>query len=191
MKIFTSKWSEEYDKSKTKFDLEHDALESNNKVLFPGRFYILKYMSETKDVTNTRPVILSLGISKIDPESFLCIDLCVIPKNIRLKFIEMYFNLFKQEITPNVNKYWEVKDADKQSQIKLVSYQNLFKIKDFQIIKPAIKRYKIKNTRKIYSLLFCDMYKVIGDYCDLNMFKNGTIVDVQKDFLKQAKEFRK
>ena len=186
MKIFSGKWSEEFDKNKEVFDYKKDTLESNNKILFPGRFYILEYMSETKDVTNTRPVILSLGLSQKDPDSFLCLDLCVIPKNIRIKFIEMYYNMFQKDIEPNVRKYWNIKDADKQSQIKQVSYQNIFKIKDFQILKPAIKRYKIKNTIKIYSLLFNDVYKVIGKFSDINMFINGTIKDVQDDFLKQV-----
>ena len=190
MQIFSGKWSDEFDRGKSVFNPDKDALETNSIVLFPGRFYILKYMSETKDVTNTRPVILSLGISQKDPDSFLCIDLCVIPKSIRIKFIEMYFNMFKQEIEPNIKKYWEVKDADKQEQIKQVTYQNLMKVKDFQILKLALKRYKIKNTKKIYSLLFNDVYKVIGNFSDENMFINGTIVDVQKEFIDKAKKLR-
>lgn len=190
MQIFSGRWSDEFDRSKSVFEIDKDALETNSIVLFPGRFYILKYMSETKDVTNTRPVILSLGISQKDPDSFLCIDLCVIPKSIRIKFIEMYFNMFKQEIEPNINKYWEIKDADKQSQIKQVTYQNLMKVKDFQILKLALKRYKIKNTKKIYSLLFNDVYKVIGNFSDENMFINGTIVDVQKEFIDKAKKLK-
>lgn len=188
MEIFSGQWSDEFDKQKGEFELEKDSLESNNIVLFPGRFYILEYMSKTKDVTNTRPVILSLGLSQKDPESFLCIDLCVIPKNIRIKFIEMYYKMFYREIESNVKKYWEVKDADKQDQIKLVTYQNIFNRKEFQILKPAVKKYKIKNTKKIYSLLFCDLYKVIGNFCDKNMFINGTIYDVQKDFIKQIEK---
>lgn len=188
MKCFSSKWSEEFDRSKNTFDVDREALETNSIILYPGRFYILNYIADTKDVTNTRPIILSLGLSKKDPESFLCIDICTIPKLIRLKFIERYFELFEKEISPNVKNFWEIKDADKQSQIKLVTYQNIFKIKDFNILKTSIKRYKIKNTKKIYSLLFSDVYKVIGDYADINMFKNGTIVDVQKDFLEKAKK---
>lgn len=190
MQIFSGKWSDEFDRSKSVFEIDKDALETNSIVLFPGRFYILNYMTKTKDVTNTRPVILSLGISQKDPDSFLCIDLCVIPKPIRIKFIEIYFDMFKQEIEPNIKKYWEIKDADKQEQIKQVTYQNLMKVKDFQILKLALKRYKIKNTKKIYSLLFNDVYKVIGNFSDENMFINGTIVDVQKEFIDKAKKLR-
>ena len=68
-------------------DLKIDALESNNVELLPGRFYILQYMSKSEKPFNTRPIILSLGMSKKDPESFLCIDLCILPKTIRLRFI--------------------------------------------------------------------------------------------------------
>ena len=190
MKIFSGKWSEQFDKEKGTFDLKKDVLESNKLPLLPGRFYILNYMSKSDKPTNTRPIIISLGLSKKDPESFLCIDLCVIPKPIRIKFVEMYFQLFSREIEPNIQKYWELEDADKQSEIKRATYTNILSVKDFNIIKLAIKRYKIKKTVKIYSLLFCDVYKVIGDFADENMFVNGTIKDVQADFFEQSKKIK-
>ena len=187
MDIFSPKWSEQFDKERNKVNLEKDFLLSNSKILYPGRFYILQYMSKEKEKPfNTRPIIISLGLSKKDPESFLCIDLCVIPKDIRLKFIEMYFQIFRSEIEPNVRKYWEVKDADEQKEIKKVTYENLMKVKDFLIIKNAIKRYKIKNTISIYSLLFNDVYRVIGNFADENMFLNGNIKDIQKEFIKKS-----
>lgn len=102
----------------------------------------------------------------------------------------MYFQLFSREIEPNIQKYWELEDADKQSEIKRATYTNILSVKDFNIIKLAIKRYKIKKTVKIYSLLFCDVYKVIGDFADENMFVNGTIKDVQADFLEQSKKIK-
>lgn len=190
MEIFSGKWSEEFDKNKGLFDLNKDALESNKLPLLPGRFYILKYMSYTDKPLNTRPIILSLGLSKKDPESFLCIDLCIIPKKIRIRFIEMYFRLFEKEIEPNIKAYWEIQDADKQKEIKNVTYSNLFKIKDFEILKYAVKRYKIKKTKKIYSLLFCDVYKVLGNFADENMFINGKLSKIQEQFLKQIKELK-
>ena len=76
-------WSDFYDSQGYLFDYEKQAYDSNNKVLLPGRFYILIYKPTTKEKFNQRPVILSLGISKKDPESLLCIDLCMIPKKIR------------------------------------------------------------------------------------------------------------
>lgn len=187
MEVFSVKWSEQFDKEKGTVNLKKDFLKSNSKVLYPGRFYILQYMSKEKDKPiNTRPIILSLGLSQKDPESFLCIDLCVIPKKIRLKFLEMYFQLFKSEIEPSVRKYWEIKDADEQKEIKRVTYENLMTVKDFKILKYALKRYKIKNTVAIYSLLFNDVYKVIGKFADENMFINGSISDVQKEFMKKS-----
>lgn len=189
MELFSGKWSDEFDKERKRIDLKKDFLLSNSIVLYPGRFYILQYMSdEKKKPINTRPIIISLGISKKDPESFLCIDLCVIPKKIRLRFVEMYFQLFKNEIEPNVKNYWEIKDADRQTEIKKVTYDNLMRLRDFEIIKNAIKRYKIKNTKSIYSLLFNDVYKVIGNFADENMFINGNINEVQKEFLLKIKK---
>lgn len=180
-------WVDFYDKEdRGKFEIDTDALLSNNIVLLPGRFYILYYKSETKDVYNSRPIILSLGLSKKDNESFLCIDLCMIPRKIRIKFIQMYYDMFKKQIDKQMSNYIYVRDADKQEQITEFTYGNLFKIKMFEPIKNAVKRYKIKNTYKIYSILYCDIYKVLGKYSDINCFKNGNIVDIQNDFLKKC-----
>lgn len=189
--LFSGDNADWFDRQGGEFELEKDALETDSIILYPGRFYVLKYMSKKKEVTNTRPVILSLGLSQKDPESFLCIDLCVIPRQIRLRFLEMYFRLFESEILKSVKKVSGIKDADKQQQITQVSYQNIFKVKDFQILKPAIKRYKIKNTNKIYSILFNDMFKVAGDFTDKDFFINGSVVDVQKDFLDKIKLIKK
>jgi hypothetical protein len=181
-----------FDKGKGVFELDKDSLLSNKVVLYPGRFYVLQYVTKITDrPINTRPVILSLGTSIKDPDSFLCIDLCVIPRDIRIKFIDIYYNIFKKEIGDNVKKYWMIKDADKQGEIKSLTYQNLLKVKDFQpIVKLALKRYKIKNTKKIYSILYGDIYKVLGNFADENWFINGKISDVQKDFLKQLQKLR-
>ena len=116
-------------------------------------------------------MILSLGISKKDPTSFLCIDLSVMPIKIRLKFIEIYFELFRKEITTNIDKFLYVEDADKQDFIKQCTYENLCKAIPLIPLKYALKRYKIENTRKIYSLPFSKVYKVIGKYSDENMRK--------------------
>ncbi|MCM1217707.1 MAG: hypothetical protein NC548_24710 [Lachnospiraceae bacterium] len=164
---------------------------SKDTVLYPGRFYILQYVSKEKEKPiNTRPIVLGLGISKKHPEDFLCIDLCVIPKPIRLKFIEMFYKMFKRDIEPNIQKYWEINEADKQTYIKSLTYGELIKVKDWDILKYALKKYKIKNTKKIYSMLYCDMYKVLGNFADENMFINGTIKDVQKEFLDKIKQKR-
>ena len=129
-----------------------------------------------------------MGISKKDPDSFLCIDLSVIPIQIRLKFIEMYFNIFRREILDNINKYPYVSDADKQSWIRSFNYENLCKSMTMIPIKNAIKRYKIENTSRIYSLPFSGVYKVIGKYCDEDYYVNGHIRDVQNEFLNKMRK---
>lgn len=189
MQIFAGKWSNDFDGDKCKANLDNDAFKSNKLPLLPGRFYVLRYMSKIKEPFNTRPVIISLGLSKKDPESFLCIDLCVIPKDIRIKVIEKYFQIFYNDIKPSF-KYIDVKDADKQKEVKMVTYQNLMKVKDFEILKPAIKRYKIKDMKTIYSILFCDVYKFIGKFADENMYLNGKIGDIQKDYLEKIKKIK-
>lgn len=176
---------EYFDKSKDKVDLKEDALESNSKILYPGRFYVLNYMAKTKDVFNSRPVIISIGISKSDPDSFLCIDLSILPKKVRLKFIEMYFNLYYKEIMENMNKYFFVKDADKQDFMKSFNYANICKAVPMIPLKHAIKKYKIQNTIKIYSIPFSKVYRFVGDYCDENYYVNGNVKEIQMEFLKK------
>ena len=52
--------------------------EGSSTILYPGRFYILNYKSKTDKRYNSRPVIISLGLSEKDPNSYLCIDLCFV-----------------------------------------------------------------------------------------------------------------
>lgn len=182
-------WVKQFDDEKNHFDYKVDALESNKIVLLPGRFYILQYKPKTtkKDIVlNTRPIILSLGMSKADPESFLCIDLCMMPMQIRLKFVQMFYDMFDEEITKNMKSFPFTEMADMQAQIKDFNYKALSKIDKLYPVMNAIKRYKIKNTKKIYSLSYTDVYKVLGKFADENWFINGNIGEVQKEFLKKS-----
>lgn len=180
-------WVKFFEDGKNKVNPQEDFLESNNIVLYPGRFYVLRYSAKTKERYNARPVIISMGVSKEDPKSFLCVDLCVIPKKARLKFIEMFFNVFKRDIQSNIDKYLYTEDADKQSWMRNFSYDNVCKMMPMIPIKKAIKRYKIENTRKIYSVPFNRVFKIVGDYCDEDHFVNGRIIDVQREFLEKVR----
>ena len=117
-------WYSHFVKSKDSFNVDEDAKKGSSVVLLPGRFYILKYKSKTDKRYNGRPVIISLGLSEKDPNSYLCIDLCVMPLKIRLKFIETYFKWYMDQIWDNINRYPDVESADKQSQIKNFNYNN-------------------------------------------------------------------
>ena len=57
----------------------------------------------------------------------------------------MYFNLYYKEIMENMNKYFFVKDADKQDFMKSFNYENICKAV-LDSLKHAIKKYKIQNT---------------------------------------------
>ena len=100
----------------------------------------------------------------------------------------MYFNIFKREIQDNIDKHFDVSEADKQSWMRSFNYENLCKSMTMLPIKNAIKRYKIENTRKIYSLPFSGVYKVIGKYCDEDYYVNGTIREVQKEFVDKMRK---
>ena len=181
-------WVDYFEKSGREVDEKKDFLESNSIVLYPGRFYVLEYSAKTKERDNARPVIISMGISKKDPDSFLCVDLCVMPVQVRRRFIEMYYNIFKREIQDNIDKHFDVDEADKQSWMRSFNYENLCKSMTMLPIKNAIKRYKIENTRKIYSLPFSGVYKVIGKYCDEDYYVNGSIREVQKEFIDKMRK---
>lgn len=184
-------WSDYFEQTDGEVDPKKDFLESKSIVLYPGRFYVLEYTSKTKEVYNARPVIISMGISKKEPDSFLCVDLCVMPVQVRRKFIEMFFNIYKKEILENIDKYLYVEDADRQSWMKSFNYENLCKSMTMLPIKNAIKRYKIENTKKIYSLPFSGVYKVIGKFCDEDYYVNGCIRDVQKEFIDKMSKMRR
>ena len=160
-----SEWVDGFERDGREFDIKTDVLLSNIKVLFPGRFYILNYKAQTDKPYNARPVIISLGLSKTEPDSFLCIDLCLIPKKIRIRFVQILFDMFERQVSENMEKFWNVEDADKP-------------------FKHAVKKYKIKNTFRIYSVPFSGVYKIVGKLCDKNCFVNSNVKIEQGTFLK-------
>lgn len=179
-------WYEYFEKNREKFDIKKDAKKGNSVILYPGRFYILKYESKTDKRYNSRPVIISLGLSEKDPNSYLCIDLCVMPLKVRLKFIETYFKWYMNQIWDNINRYPDVEQADKQTPIKNLNYNIICKAAEAFYIKNAIKRYKVENVSAIYSVPFSKVYRMIGKYCDENNFVNGSITEAQTYFLKKS-----
>ena len=178
-------WLEGFEKDKREFDFDTDVLLSNSKILFPGRFYILKYKAVTEKPYNAMPIVISMGLSKKDPKSFLCIDLCLIPRTARIKFVKYIFDLFEKEISENMEKCWNVEDADNQKQIIRFSYELVDKLPVMKPLKYAVKKYKIENTYRIYSVPFSGVYKIIGKLPDKNRMVNGNITDEQAKFLKK------
>ena len=90
------------------------------------------------------------------------------------------------QIWDNINRYPDVKSADKQTAIKNFNYDIICKAAESFYIKNAIKRYKVENVTSIYSLPFSKVYKVIGKFCDENKFINGNISEAQAYFLKKS-----
>ena len=179
-------WYSYFKKSGDKFNLKNDTKKESSAILYPGRFYILKYKSKTDKLYNRRPVIISLGLSEKEPNSYLCIDLCVMPLKVRLKFIETYYKWYMDQIWENINRYPDVDDADKQTPIKNFNYDIICRAAESFYIKNAIKRYKVENVIAIYSVPFLKVYRIIGEYCDENNFFNGSIMDAQTQFLKKS-----
>lgn len=181
-------WINYFEGNNDKVDPETDFLETTSTVLYPGRFYVLEYMAKTKERFNSRPVIISMGVSKKEPDSFLCVDLSVIPYQARIKFIEMYFNIYRIDIENNINKFYDVKDAERQTYMRSFSYENLCKTMPMLPIKKAIKKYKIENTMAIYAVPFSKVYKIVGKYCDENHYVNGSIAEAQREFIQNVRK---
>lgn len=181
-------WVEGFEKDKREFDFESDALLSNSRILFPGRFYILHYMARTDKPYNARPIIISLGLSKKDPESFLCVDLCLIPRKLRLDFVQVVFDMFEERILDNMDRFWNVEDADQQKHMLQFNYEMFDKIPKLHPFKNAIKRYKIEYTLKIYSIPFSGVYKIVGELPDKNRFVNTTTAAEQAKFIKKSQK---
>lgn len=181
-------WLEGFEKDKREFDFDTDVLLSKSKILFPGRFYILNYKAVTEKPYNAMPIVISMGLSKKDPKSFLCIDLCLIPRTARIKFVKYIFDLFEKEISENMEKCWNVEDADNQKQIIKFSYELVDKLPVMKPLKYAVKKYKIENTYRIYSVPFSGVYKIIGNLPDKNRMVNGNIADEQAKFLRKNKK---
>ena len=179
-------WYSHFLKSGDEFNLKKDAKKGDSVILYPGRFYILKYKSKTDKIYNSRPVIISMGLSEKDPNSYLCIDLCVMPLKVRLNFIAIFFKWYINQIWENINRFPSVEQVDKQTPIKNFNYDIICKAAESFYIKNAIKRYKAENVVAIYSLPFSKVYKVIGKYCDENNFVNGNIMEAQSQFLKKS-----
>ena len=179
-------WYSHFLKSGDEFNLKKDAKKGDSVILYPGRFYILKYKSKTDKIYNSRPVIISMGLSEKDPNSYLCIDLCVMPLKVRLNFIDTFFKWYINQIWENINRFPSVEQVDKQTPIKNFNYDIICKAAESFYIKNAIKRYKVENVMAIYSLPFSKVYKVIGKYCDENYFVNGNIMEAQSQFLKKS-----
>lgn len=176
------------DKTNDKVNPQTDFLETRRRILYPGRFYVLEYIAKTEERFNARPVVISLGISKKDPNSFLCVDLSVIPFNARLRFVSMYFDMYKTTIMDSINKYFFVGDADKQYWMRSFNYENLCKTMPLLPIKNAIKRYKIEYTKRIYAVPFQNVYMIIGKYCDEDYYINGSIREVQNEFIDKIRK---
>ena len=179
-------WNREFEKNKGSFDYKTDALETRNRVLYPGRFYILNYKSDTKKVYNARPVIISLGVSSEHPDMFIGIDLCVMPMQVRLNFMKMFWGVYGKEINRCLITHYDIKNVDLQPYFKDFNYANIKSTNAFSPVVNAIKKYKISNTMKIYALPYERVYKVIGSFCDVDRMINGKLADVQKEFINKS-----
>lgn len=179
-------WNKEFEKMNGKFDFKTDALDSRSRILYPGRFYILNYRSDTKKVYNSRPVIISLGISREHPDMFIGIDLCVMPRTARLKFLEMFWGVYGKEIDKTLATHWDVNNVELLPYFKEFNYANLKAATPFGPARNAIKKYKIEHTLKIYALPYERVYKVIGKFCDMDMMVNGKLAEVQREFIQKS-----
>ena len=133
-----------------------DVLKPTSK-LKSGFFYSIVQNKETNDVFNCNPICIVIGVSERDHDCYNIIDLCYLPKNIRYKFVELFFNTYKEQI----NKI--LVDSDRYpdlSNFNLRCIQSFLKVFN---ISHAITKINLKDIKKINVIDFIDVITILDD----------------------------
>lgn len=181
-------WYDEFAKDGADYDLDKYCKETNTAIFQPGLFYIFNYKPAREGVLyNQRPFIIALGSSKRQSDCILGLDLCWIPKTLRVQFCDEYFKIFSKGIQSNLDNSLFPEEADKQKMISGMGYETAMYVLDRKVpCKGAIKQYFIRNISKCYTVPFFMVAKLLN-MCDENYFTCGTPADAEKQFYASLK----
>lgn len=154
-----------------------------NTFLFQGKLYVFKYTEKTDKLTDTRPVVISLGPTEKDETVYYCLDMRYIPMKIRIQVVRYVYNSFSNVIDAEIGKFPDPLDAGRQNYIKWCVISNMKNLARNVSLMPAIHKYKVDciqncrlvNYNKVHWLVFCDS----------DRFKNGSIADAQRSFMEK------
>lgn len=156
-----------------------------NSVLYPAKLYVFNYNSNSNDLYDTKPFIMSLGMSKKHKGKFFGIDMHWIPFPIRLQIFRYIYDIFAAKIQDGIANFPNDEDTPQQPFIIELGTE-FVKKSPFNInIKSCMHSYSLEfisdcrcvNWNKIHYMLISD-----DDW-----FKNGTIKDAQEKFIEEMK----
>lgn len=153
--------------------------------MYPGKPYVFQYFEKTKKLYDTNPHIISLGPTKANNEVYYGINLHYIPIQMRLQIVELVYNAFGNTVYGEIEKHPLPQDAKKQTQIGQCVMGNMKNLANRFNIMTAIHKYDIGLVKNCVELNYNEIHLMC--LSNENTFNNGTIVDAQKEFLKNFK----
>lgn len=150
---------------------------TENRMLYPGKFYVFKYVTDTKKLFDLHPIVLSLGPSDTNPRSFHCLNLKYMPKPVRLKVLGYIFKIYSREISQSVDKFPLSTESVKQPPIFTCNYEAVNALLKDLGWRQALHKYLATGIVECYDINYTMVPGLALD--DTNTFINGTIVEAQ------------
>jgi len=155
-----------------------DVLHDSNK-LKSGFFYSIIQTSNTTKKFNCNPICICIGPSDVDRDCINVIDLCYMPKNLRYKFVELFFNVYADQINDRLSGSDRFNDVSNFNIRVIQSFLKIFNISN------AITRVRLGDVKKISVIDFIDIASIIDDIDSHDNFINTTMKEQQVRTIKK------
>ena len=166
-----------------KFNI-YDELKKNGKdfsfekrMLYPGKFYVFKYVTDTKKLFDLWPIVLSLGPSVKDPGFFCCLNLKYMPRPVRIKVVEYLFKIYQNDIYKACTDFPLSSEASKQPPIFACNYPAVNSIMKDLGWRSALHKYDMHRITECYNINYNMVPGLVLD--DTDTFINGSILQAQ------------
>lgn len=153
--------------------------------LYNGKIYRMEYYEKSERLTDTHPVIISLGAAGNGMHYFYGVNFHYIPKQMRAAVLELIYAPFATLIGKEIEKYPSKEDAPKQMPLEKLTRDAIVTFATKVNIIGAIHKYYIKDIRNAVTLNYNQMHVLVND--DGAEFNNGTVNDAVKIFLSTIK----
>ncbi len=166
-----------------------ETLPIENRMLYPGKLYVMDYFTESKKLYDTKPYIMSLGPAKDVKGKFYGIDMHWIPYKIRLQIFGYIYDISKAQIQKAIAEFPDEMDSIKQPFLIEIT-TDLVKKSPFNVnISSCMHAYyidKIADCRCVnWNMIH---YMLLSDE---DTFSNGTIKDAQEMFIEEMTKKQK
>ena len=160
-----------------------------NRMLYPGKLYVMDYITDSKALYDTKPYIMSLGQAKEDKKKFYGIDMHWIPFKIRLQIFGYIYDISKNKIQKGIAEFPNEMDTPKQPFLIEITTDLIDKSPFNVNLSACMHAYyldKIADCRCVnWNLIH---YMLMSDD---DTFANGTIKDAQEMFIKEMTKKKK